>query len=118
MNRAPLTSRTPRVQLSAHPRSLFRTALLVLWTALLPACGPTVNDICSALDDRSCTQFNSEEKCRDSGHALESQADSAGCDVQFDDYLHCLDESKTCNWTTDCAHEKTSLDTCLSANTP
>lgn len=85
-------------------RRILGLVLAVLGTA---ACGPTVEQLCNALEE--CVP---SEECQSDGEALERAADDAGCSDPFDAYLECIDNAR-CDWQEVCEAERSTLESCV-----
>lgn len=80
---------------------------LVLAVSASVACGPTVEQLCDAMDE--CVP---NEECRADGEALERSADDAGCSDPFDAYLECIDDAR-CEWEDRCEIQRSELESCV-----
>jgi hypothetical protein len=88
----------------------------VAWfSLLLVGCAPTVDGLCEDLADE-CSAHEAYEidtqKCMDNGDRLESDADDADCNDEFDTYLDCVDEQR-CAWNTACVIQRAEFDHCV-----
>lgn len=84
----------------------------MLLVALLPACSPDPESICSNLVDEC---GGASEPCKSDGLAFETEALDAGCEVPFDDYLDCIDDAE-CSWRSDCTERRNALDGCIASS--
>lgn len=77
-------------------KKLLSSLLLPLPLLALPACGPSVEDLCDAQCDCEGCNDDERDKCISGGEKLESEADRLDCDDEFDDYIECLDDEMRC----------------------
>lgn len=87
------------------------TMTLLVFMALLPACGPDVESICESLASE-CGVFTAE--CKQDGAGFEKKALDAGCERPLDDYLDCIDDAE-CTWRIDCLDQREVLDACTAS---
>jgi hypothetical protein len=63
---------------------------LALSTSFLLACGPpSATELCARVAE--CEGAQSEPECVESVDEVRAEAEKAGCEDQYDDYLSCID---------------------------
>jgi hypothetical protein len=87
--------------------------VLLLITASLAACAPSVEDLCERLDDE-CPNGDTidYDNCTKDGERKLQAADDAGCSEPFDVYFDCVDDAG-CGWPTACDELRRDLDACI-----
>ncbi|TKC98911.1 hypothetical protein [Polyangium fumosum] len=71
-------------------------------------CQNTVEDVCEDLGQ--CPDVV-PDRCLSDGRALQSAAESRGCDDPFEDYIDCV-AGATCSWGQSCASQRSALEAC------
>lgn len=86
--------------------------LLVLFVAGCDG-APSVREVCENLDkQKSCFEEFSFDDCVDDADYLQDDARGHGCDVEFDDYLACVNVT-VCTAEEECAVERDTLEACV-----
>lgn len=91
-----------------------RLQIALLLAVLAVGCdGTSVRDVCENLDkQKACFEDFSFDDCVDDGNFLEDDARGHGCEVEFDDYLTCVNVT-ICTADKECAVERDTLDACV-----
>ncbi len=90
-------------------------AMGVVAAAIAGCGGPSVGDVCAKWDSRDCPAWTGKSECVAAGKSLEESASATGCDVEFQEYLQCVQELNNCDWGHYCTDEKTTLVNCTGA---
>lgn len=91
------------------------TALLL---ATVSGCDyvPSVDDVCARFQDHDCPTWSGEDACKTDGKAVYDRVEQAGgCDGALDEYLICLHDSSSCDWSTICPAERSAVEGCIGA---
>lgn len=83
--------------------------LVGLCAWLLGCGGPTVGDVCDALE--SDCGVPTSANCKADGEAVQKRADTARCSDQFDAYLRCSKDT-TCGFRAACSDARKTLEAC------
>ncbi|MDC0744398.1 hypothetical protein [Polyangium mundeleinium] len=71
-------------------------------------CQNTVDGVCEDLGE--CPDVV-PDRCLSDGRALQSSAESRGCDEPFEEYIDCVAGAR-CSWVQSCQVERSALESC------